>query len=267
MKDFNIDFFKIITDFYPNSNFLSVKRYIKFCERFNNVGDNLQKHHLLPKSRFKDYKNSNVNIYRLSVRAHFIAHVLYTKATNDLFEAVSFMTRFNKVEFFNSRLYEIAYNQGIEKIRNKNSGENNPMFGNGYKISGKKNGRYRDNYRGDLSEISKKISKRNKGYTVVIRDGESLRIKIEERLPSDKTPFDGIIKVRDEHNNLIIFNNKEDYNKSGLKFHTTGKTLVYERKTLEKVYVDSSEYQNNKHLYYHMNSKVLRERLKELNNV
>lgn len=267
MKELNIDFFKIITDFYPNSNFRLVKRYIRFCERFKGVGDGLQKHHILPKSRFKDYKNNKLNIYNLSVRAHFIAHVLYTKATDDLFEAVSFMTRFNNVKFFNSRLYEVAYRRGIEKISKRNSGEKNPMFGKGYKIAGKKNGRHVDNYKGDLLEISEKISKKNKGYTVVIRDGKSLRIKVDERLSSDKTPFDGIIKVRDENNNLIIFDNQEDYNKSGLKFHTTGKTLVYERKTLKKVYVDSSEYQNNKHLYYHMNSKELKERLKELKNV
>ena len=45
------------------------------------------------------------------------------------------------------------------KLNKKNAGVLNPMFGNGYKISGKNNGRHRDNFKGDLQEVSKNIKK------------------------------------------------------------------------------------------------------------
>lgn len=37
-------------------------------------------------------------------------------------------------------------------------GELNPMFGKGYLLRGKKNGRHKDNYKGDMSEVSKRMS-------------------------------------------------------------------------------------------------------------
>lgn len=37
-------------------------------------------------------------------------------------------------------------------------GKNNPMYGKGHLISGKKNGRHKENYTGDITELSKKIS-------------------------------------------------------------------------------------------------------------
>ena len=39
------------------------------------------------------------------------------------------------------------------------SGELNPMYGNGKKVSGTKNGRHKDNFTGDVQKVSEKISK------------------------------------------------------------------------------------------------------------
>lgn len=50
-----------------------------------------------------------------------------------------------------------------KKWKLRSSGENNPMYNNGEKVSGTKNGRHKDNFTGDIEEIGKKISEKIKG--------------------------------------------------------------------------------------------------------
>ena len=60
--------------------------------------------------------------------------------------------------------YKLHPEHGKEKVKKRDlSGEKNPMYGNGYKVAGEKNGRYGGN--GTTDETRKKISKANTGRT------------------------------------------------------------------------------------------------------
>ena len=75
-----------------------------------------EKHHILPKSLFPEYKNSSWNIVKLSARKHFISHMLLfrmfkfnTKEYGSMLKASQMMGRHStNNRYMNSRLYEVA---------------------------------------------------------------------------------------------------------------------------------------------------------------
>lgn len=85
-----MDIYNILKSKPHNSHYLN--RYIKFikqCEERNkNLYNNLEAHHICPKSKdmFLEYKNLNLfpwNKVNLTKRQHFIAHLILWKAFPD----------------------------------------------------------------------------------------------------------------------------------------------------------------------------------------
>jgi hypothetical protein len=69
-----------------------------------------EKHHILPKSLFPEYKTCSWNLIRLNARAHFIAHLLLPKILKELEHERKMLWAVNrfraKGKYFNSRLYK-----------------------------------------------------------------------------------------------------------------------------------------------------------------
>jgi len=178
--------------------------YVEFIERnyVENRKNNTELHHILPKCVFKKYKNLKHykwNGVHLRISDHVKAHVLlsdisplfvfpWTRVSDGelTYEEIERMKVNNKktipaIEIETSKRVrvprEIYFNNRDKyKYVSDRSGEKNSMFENGYRISGKKNGRHRDNFKGDLEKIGKKISNTYQNKTTE----EKLRIKEKE---------------------------------------------------------------------------------------
>ena len=120
-------------------------------------------HHIIPKS----FGGSDLedNLVLLTPKEHYIAHYLLTKFTKGklkqkaAFAFYCMNNGFSKKESFAPRLYEKAKREFINLQSTNNKGESNPMYGKGYKISGKQNGRHHLNYDYDNSIVGQNISK------------------------------------------------------------------------------------------------------------
>lgn len=92
-----------------------------------------EKHHILPKSIFPEYKNLRNNPWNkvlLTSREHFICHWLLTKICKNKRHKKQMQHALHKMSFgtkrtLPSRYYEIARKHQSESV----SGSNNPMFG------------------------------------------------------------------------------------------------------------------------------------------
>lgn len=71
-----------------------------------------EKHHILPKSIFPQYKDCKWNLVRLSARQHFIAHILLVKMFDNLEFQRKMSWSVQKIKgnnkYFNSKLYSIV---------------------------------------------------------------------------------------------------------------------------------------------------------------
>lgn len=81
-----------------------------------------EKHHILPKSDFPEYKDTKENIIKLTGRQHFLAHWMLAKAisSRNMWFAFNQMRRINK----NSILYEYARIEISKAISISNTGKN-----------------------------------------------------------------------------------------------------------------------------------------------
>jgi hypothetical protein len=90
------------------------KWYLNLVLENNNSGAYVERHHILPKCLFPEYKNSSWNIVKLSARQHFIAHILLYKMFKKNTEGYGKMltaslrmkTHNTNNRYVNSRLYE-----------------------------------------------------------------------------------------------------------------------------------------------------------------
>ena len=108
----------ILLAYFKNITVISyhnLNRYIKFIESIDTNRKLIycERHHILPRSLFKEYENSDFNIINLTPREHFIAHLLLARAVGGkMWLAVRCMSnakpeQLNRGEYkVNSKIYE-----------------------------------------------------------------------------------------------------------------------------------------------------------------
>lgn len=198
-----MDINKILISKNHNRHYLL--RYISFiegCKQKNSIfpPENIEKHHILPKSLFPQYKSFKKhpwNCIRLSLRQHLIAHWILSHAYGDKCWAALFMmvmgtSKFNKRHFkVSSRLYEYCKlklkgvpksKESIEKLRMKRLG-----MGLYKDWSGKKYYLHKDDpliKELGLVGITKGISTKGVNKNMIVcknkHTGEQLRVTKEE---------------------------------------------------------------------------------------
>lgn len=118
-----------------------VNRYIWFITKYGNLGQG-ERHHVLPKSIFPQYKNFRWNPWNkcvLSPRAHVIAHLILKKCGyKEMSDAYYLMNRNgrNRYEEHPRGMTGKTHTEEYKKMMvSLNSGMKNPMFG--VKLKGK----------------------------------------------------------------------------------------------------------------------------------
>lgn len=97
--------YKELSSISSNKHYLH--RYIKFINLFDNYTESGERHHILPASIFPDYAKIKLNIVKLPLRAHYLAHYMLAKAIgNKMWFAFNMMSRIKNRIKFNSKLYE-----------------------------------------------------------------------------------------------------------------------------------------------------------------
>jgi hypothetical protein len=94
---------------YFDTNNRWIKRYLNFIEAFEIKNDEItyEKHHILPKSLFPNFKNDEWNKINLSLRSHFIAHYMLAKALDGkMWYAFNIMS--NRYQHKKSITYELG---------------------------------------------------------------------------------------------------------------------------------------------------------------
>lgn len=134
-----------------------LNRYIKFINSCmnQNLKQNVEIHHICPKSNdlFPELINEEWNLIKLSLRQHYIAHMLLWKAYGGK-QTQAFKLMCNRYKSPNSRLYETVRNNHSNFMR-----ENNPNS------TGKYSKEYWKNVSDDRKiQQSKIAAKRNLEY-------------------------------------------------------------------------------------------------------
>ena len=118
----NRDIYSILSSKPHNPHYL--KRYFKFiCSKINKniTGD---RHHICPKSsdlfpQFASFKDNPWNIIYLTIREHYIAHMLLWKAYGGK-QSQAFMLLSGKNQNRNSKIFEQIKNEMREFLKNNN---------------------------------------------------------------------------------------------------------------------------------------------------
>lgn len=138
------------------------------------------------------------------------------------------------------------------------SGSDNGMYGKGYKLSGIKNGRHKDNFKGDLKEIGQKISKAIKGNHTYLntKTNKLERINIKDRKTYHKDLNDGMVSCKDSNGNSVYITSEEyNKNKNNYSFHTKGKAVYYDLELKKLVSIKTKDKIDNKHI--HQSKKII----------
>lgn len=188
--------------------------YLDFCLFSNTENDKkIERHHILPKSLFKEYSKNTDNITKLSPQNHYLAHeflVRIFKNSIEMMHAFNLMcnTKHNKKTVFISK-------EDYEKIKNK---------------------------------LYENQSKNFKGYTVVYDSLLGKNVFIHKSEVS-KEPQRYLSTFK---NKLSALNNKtgkleritsDEYekNKNLYSFHSRGKAKYFDLKTQKFCYINVSE--------------------------
>lgn len=103
-------------------NYHYLRKYSNFIMSFDDQNQQqIEKHHILPKSLFPEYKDDRNNICSLSPRAHYIAHVILTKAfpeSKEMQTALWFMmntrdVKYSSKQYEKSKIYHSKYSSKI----------------------------------------------------------------------------------------------------------------------------------------------------------
>lgn len=122
-----------------NSNVLINSKYFKWYKDFivaNKNTNDFEKHHILPKSIYPSYKDDKSNIIKVSIRKHYILHLLLWKIfkpgsieRSKMALAVKRFRKGNSEIYISSKIYESMKRdyrhskETIEKIRKSNIGK------------------------------------------------------------------------------------------------------------------------------------------------
>lgn len=102
-------FIEILKSSYGYSNYLKWYSSLINKKISKSTSDEYtEMHHILPKSLFPEYKDDKNNLVQLSLREHFVAHLLLWKITKDskMALAVFLMSQNNIMTINNSRMFE-----------------------------------------------------------------------------------------------------------------------------------------------------------------
>lgn len=125
----NLDFYEAICDISVNQHYAN--RYVRMMCHYQSLRlKKGERHHVLPRSLFPDYKYRRGNIVCLPYRVHFIAHMLLWLATRHekMAMALNMMGNFR----FKSRSYERYRTRVVAQIGQNARGRrwfNNPVTG------------------------------------------------------------------------------------------------------------------------------------------
>lgn len=116
-----------------SENKLYMDRYIKLINHYESnqhtISGYFECHHILPKCLFPKFKKSNFNLIKLPYRAHFIAHYLLAKATNNykLISAFNGMCNQNKQK--HQRSLSVLYATAKKMFSENQRGSSNISYG------------------------------------------------------------------------------------------------------------------------------------------
>ena len=82
-----------------------VDRY-KFVLLYEDDSANREVHHILPKSLYGEYKDCEANLISISIRQHYLAHLILWKMTKDYKMGYALKLMHGSREYTNSRLFE-----------------------------------------------------------------------------------------------------------------------------------------------------------------
>jgi len=105
---------------------LYYNRYYKLINHYKNINVKVgEKHHILPKSLYKDYKNNKTNIIKVPCRVHFILHFLLYKMFSNNKNNIPFIKMsyaFNNMKRIgNKSLLYKQHREDIKEIISKNN--------------------------------------------------------------------------------------------------------------------------------------------------
>lgn len=188
-------------------------------------------HHVLPQWAFPEYKDFNQNIWNqvhLSIKDHFIAHLIlwknwkHEKNAHPVLRFINFKFNLEVIE----NLSEEDYSLYAAAKHHRNAVQNS-MKGRAISAA------HRENL-----IIAARNRKPNSHVTRVdIEQGKKVKIQIEE-YENNKQRYAGISK------------GKPAWNK-GVKGYNSGFLQVYVKLTGDKQFITSEEYRTNKELYIH----------------
>lgn len=180
-----------------------INRYFKLIEAYINkqdeIIDNYEKHHILPKCIFKEYEHSKWNIAKIPPRVHYIAHFLLYKA--DIDSKLTFA--FNMMNLYR----EYQNGRSLSKLLN--------------------NSKIYENFKKDMI-IAIKLTNTNQLTVIDKLTNLPVRISSDEYANNKSNyihPNAGNVLIINEDGNKIKMTSKE-YNESDYEFHTTNKVVV-----------------------------------------
>ncbi|QIG77732.1 Seg-like homing endonuclease protein [Rhizobium phage RHph_TM61] len=127
--------------FERSDNLLYTGRYVRFLEQYKHDGSKGAWHHILPRSLFPEYQDTDGNVIYLSHRAHFIAHKMLAKIFDcpQMHQALWWMMNINSTIKVTASQYELYRSRFVKNVSDRQkkrlsegthhwSGDQNPNF-------------------------------------------------------------------------------------------------------------------------------------------
>ena len=205
--------------------------------RGRSIDFKFENHHIIPKSLGGD--NSKLNLIKLTLREHFIVHLLLSKMCLNKKDSIKMnhavwnMCNRDNGKRTSSRIYEILRKQRIKMMSELMRGPNNPMFG---KVT--------------TQEHKDKISKSSKGH----KKSEETRKKMSIATSGSKNPMYGKkqSKSKIKQQSEMMKNNNPMWNKNvveKIKEAKKGTYNCFDNELQKFVRITTIEYWNNKDRY------------------
>lgn len=222
-----LDFKNIIehSDYEFNEFYLNrYWKFIRYCEFINNKNDlqyGYEIHHILPRSMFKEYERNNDNLIKLSIRQHFVAHLILLKMFRNRFMAKALFMFKSRKGAVNSREYECLKKLAREKLKGFKHKESTKKLMSEHSIKGKhayNNGEITKFLYEPTEEFNKLghdpyaceiVQKGSKDMVWYYNEETGKTIRIKE----DKNPPEGFVRKRVYNGKFVGFSKINDPNK------------------------------------------------------
>lgn len=195
---------------YPNMYRL-IRRY-NFVVQKGLVDTGGEVHHILPKSLYPSFAKHKDNLVRLSLKAHFICHLLLWKITNTREMLFSFSCMSNTMGVLKtSRLYTESkkeFYSKLSKLSSERMKSNNPMF---------------------RKEVRDKLSKQNKGSVVSQEQKLKSSVSLKTTWKKQGHPRSGAVLSKETRDKISASNTGKNLGKLNPFY---GKTHTEESKKI-----------------------------------